>query len=75
MSIMGKGGKIRAGLYTYQSPRLWALTESVLRLAWPRVGPYSSKACGLAQALIPVKPTDSGFTLRTRRQSTNRAFY
>jgi hypothetical protein len=44
MSIMGKGEKIRAGLYTHQSPRLWALTESELCWAWPHVD------------LIPVKP-------------------
>lgn len=52
MSIMGKGQIIRAGLYTHQSPRLWALTESVLRLAWPRVGPYYCEAHGFR--LYPI---------------------
>jgi hypothetical protein len=44
--------KRRARLYTHQSPRLWALTESVLRLAWPRVGPYYCEAHGFR--LYPI---------------------
>jgi hypothetical protein len=44
--------KIRAGLYTHQSPRLWALTGSVLCSAWPRVGPYSCEAHGFR--LYPI---------------------